>query len=392
MSNRIPVIFLTPTFGAVNNGPAIYAKYLWETFLDSDEIEFHLVAPRLPYSHERLHASGEFRNSRKQYEMMQRKSLSVAQAFPCSAIIHGNTAHTMSLLQKYDGPTIAQVNDYDAANIFQHPVQTVSKYGLRRFLSLAWRHQMEKRATKFVTRIVCNSQFTLSQIKNAYSSLRADQTVVIYKAVELSDFQEFSETAMSFPKPLIGTRRILFVGSNWYRKGLDIAIRALAELGEEFEDVTLIVAGAKRQVADHRIAELPKQLNVEERVQFLGAVDRQQLPLLFRACDLFTLPSRQEALGVAILEALATGMPVVATSVGGIPEILQNSQHSALIPPESPSMLAQKIREILGHPEQIEAAGYESREIALRFSKAKMTMAVCNLYKELAKKFHRGVE
>jgi len=95
MSEKIPVIFLAPSFGSVNNGPAIYAKYLWQEFGDSKSFDFHLVAPTVPYSHPKLHASGPAKNSRKQYSNLQEKGLEIARKYDLRAIVHSNTAHTM---------------------------------------------------------------------------------------------------------------------------------------------------------------------------------------------------------------------------------------------------------------------------------------------------------
>lgn len=384
MLDRIPVIFVAPSFGAVNNGPAIYARYLWESFVDCPQFDFHLVAPDLPFAHPQLHQSGTCRGSRKRYAMLQTKALAVARLFAKPPIIHGNTAHTMWLFRDYQGPTIAQINDYDAANVFTNrPFAVLRSYGLRRFLSLVWRHRMEKNAIDSVTRIICNSNYTLSQIERAYSNLRPGQSQVIYKAVALETFLTV-QTDSTFPQQLIGNRRILFVGSNWQRKGLDIAIRAVAELDGEFNDVALIVAGAQSQRVDRVIQELPQKLGIESKVQFLGPVNRVDLPSLFHACDLFTLPSREEAFGVAILEALASGLPVIATAVGGIPEILQNCRNSRLIEPGSSRALAEQIRNLLKNKVNNIDNGRESQGIASQFSLQKMIMEITSLYNELA--------
>ena len=378
---RVPVVFLAPSFESVNNGPAIYARYLWESLVDDEQIDFHLVAPQLPFKHSQLHESGKHSSSKTQYSRLQRKGFEVAGLFSSAPIVHSNTGHTMWLFRKYSGPTIIQINDYDAATVFKSTAQVLKDYGPRRLLSLVWRHKMESVAVSFATRVVCNSQYTQSQIRCHYPQLRDDQSQVIYKAVDLQHFLNPPE--LKFPYSLIGKRRILFVGSNWRRKGLDTAIQALSMLNGDFDDTALIVAGEESQKADSVIRQLPMKLGVDSRVQFLGRISREHLPDLFRQCNVVTLPSRQEALGVAVLEALAAGLPVVASDVGGIPEILENSIHSIMIPSESPKELAAALDKVLLSSKDKASVAEESRDIATEFRKSNMLAAVKKLYHDL---------
>lgn len=382
MPEKLPVVFLAPSFGAVNNGPSVYAEYLWEAFSESKDIEFHLVAPQLPFRHPQLHQSETHPNSREQYRLLQEVALQVSKSFRLPPIIHSNTAHTASRLKDYSGKVVVQVNDYDAATIYKSIPSVLYNYGARRLASLAWRHEMESRALQFAERVVCNSKYTQSQVLQSYPNIRRGSSVVIYKSVDLDHFRKPYKEA--FPRPLIGKRRILFVGSNWYRKGLDIAINALAKLDRGLSDVVLIVAGNESQRRDAVIRRLPEKLGISSRIQFLGRVPRQDLPNLFQECDVMALPSRQEALGVAVLESLATGTRVIATSVGGIPEILNRCQYSHLIAPESVASLVQKLEYVFNSPPPSDLATEEALNIADRFRKETMLNAVSDLYSDIA--------
>jgi len=382
--SKLPVVFVTPTkFGVVNNGPAIYANYLWDSFVQHPEIDFHLVTPESDQEHDQIHVSGCFKSSRKQYEAMQRLAIEVANSIGThqSAIVHGNTAHTMWLFANYRGPVIAQVNDYDAADAFDNPIRTLLDYGPRRLASLAWRRFHERKATRFLSRIICNSQYTRQRVLKQYQVEPTEKAHVIYKAVDLEPFKKARSKREKFDQQLIGQRQILFVGCNWHRKGLDCLIEAVSLLDEKFNDVSLIVAGAQSQKADKRIRRLPELLGISDRVQFLGRVNRENLIQLYGNVKLAALPSRQEALGVAILESLAAGLPVVATRVGGISEILEGCASSSLVDPEDSRQLADAIQNILSKDES--DTGRVSADVARRFKKELMISSLESLYFEL---------
>jgi glycosyltransferase involved in cell wall biosynthesis len=96
---------------------------------------------------------------------------------------------------------------------------------------------------------------------------------------------------------------------------------------------------------------LANTLNTKHHtIQFHGQTSRELTKALFWHANLFCLPSRSEALGVVILEALAAGLPCVATSVGGIPEIAQQLGGCILVPSDSPPKLATVINQAMKHP------------------------------------------
>jgi glycosyltransferase involved in cell wall biosynthesis len=91
---------------------------------------------------------------------------------------------------------------------------------------------------------------------------------------------------------------------------------------------------------------------------------RRDIPSLLPLMDLFVLPSLYEGFGIAILEAMAAGRPVVATAVGGIPEVVVHGETGLLVPPGDPVALADALHELLAHPERARALGARGRERA----------------------------
>lgn len=124
---------------------------------------------------------------------------------------------------------------------------------------------------------------------------------------------------------------VLYVGRLEPRKGVGTLISAMKDV-----DGTLLVAGSGSMLPVLR--NKAKLLGISNRVKFLGTVSYSILPLYYRASDVFVLPSLSEAFGIVLLEAMASGTPVVGTKVGGIPEIVDGC--GMLVPLETPGRSA----------------------------------------------------
>ncbi|MDA7925677.1 glycosyltransferase family 4 protein [Mariniblastus sp.] len=326
----IQVVFVTSVFGAVHNGPALYANYLWEYFNADPEIDFYLVTPSSDIKHEKIYESGTFGNSRQNYQMLQLKALEVAnQLADEGVIIHGNNSHAMSLLKDHTGPLIGQVNDYDAARVMQNPLLIIRRHGIRRFLSLYYRNRKEQDFFRIANLLVCNSKFVRNELIHRYQLSSDTARKVIYKAI---DFQAFPHVRSSMKSK----KNLLFVGSNWFGKGLDIAIKSLASLPSKFDYLKLEVVG-QCSANELKIKNLVHRLKLENRVVFHGHIARPRIPGFFHNAAALVFPSHNEALGVTAIESVASGTPVIASAIGGIPEIFSGTQSSILVSNQSSS-------------------------------------------------------
>jgi glycosyltransferase involved in cell wall biosynthesis len=137
--------------------------------------------------------------------------------------------------------------------------------------------------------------------------------------------------------------QIGWVGRISREKGADILIEALPALSDIKLHVTLIGDGVARTKLEQRVSEL----DLEDRVTFHGEVARAAC--LFPAFDLFVLSSRTEGTPITLFEAMHARVPIVATSVGGVPHVL-SSDEALLVPPEDPLALASAIRAVHDHP------------------------------------------
>lgn len=132
------------------------------------------------------------------------------------------------------------------------------------------------------------------------------------------------------------------------RKGLRDLIQAFARLERGRFELEIVGAGPD-EASLHELAAAEGLAGV---VRFLGALDRNGVAERYRAADLFTLPSSAEAFGNAFAEALASGLPIVGTDVGGIPELVDHGVNGLLVPPGAPAALADAIRTLADDPDR----------------------------------------
>ncbi len=154
---------------------------------------------------------------------------------------------------------------------------------------------------------------------------------------------------------------ILAIGRQVSQKGFDVLLRAMAKLaGQHLPKFDLILAG---DGPEHQaLQSLAAELGIADRVLFLGRVEHGKALQLFAGCLFFVLPSRQEPFGLVNLEAMMAERAVIASRVGGVPEIVDDQQTGLLVPPEDPDALAAAIsRLMINAPlrRRLAAAGYE---------------------------------
>jgi glycosyltransferase involved in cell wall biosynthesis len=156
-----------------------------------------------------------------------------------------------------------------------------------------------------------------------------------------------------------GTIVVGTVGRLEPRKGTDTLLDAVAALRDEHPHVALVVVGEGPLRAE--LVARAARLGIGSRVQFLG--DRADVDEVLAALDLFVLPSRTEGMSNALLEAMAMALPVVATAVGGTPEVLADGRSGLLVPADDPAAMAAAIRRVLVDPNRGRGFGESARAV-----------------------------
>lgn len=178
--------------------------------------------------------------------------------------------------------------------------------------------------------------------------------------------------------------------------GIDILIRAVAELrarlrrrgGDGAPDCRLVIAGAGPQRAE--LERLARSLEVGQYVSFLGPVAHEDVPAVLRTFDIFAVLSRSEGFGLAAAEASACGLPVVATEVGGLGEVMDGGRSGVLVAPDSPSAAADALLRLVLDRDLREALGRHGRAVVTeRFSWERCTSAQLSVYDDVARERRR---
>ena len=141
---------------------------------------------------------------------------------------------------------------------------------------------------------------------------------------------------------------ILFVGRLTQAKGIDVLLRAIKILKNKYSKklkIAIVGEGSLRE----NLNNLAVEFGVNGEVEFLGI--RKDIDDLMVSSKIFVLPSRWEGLPMVVLEAMSRGMSIIATTVGGIPEVIESGKEGILISPENPKALAQAINDLLENEE-----------------------------------------
>jgi glycosyltransferase involved in cell wall biosynthesis len=163
-----------------------------------------------------------------------------------------------------------------------------------------------------------------------------------------------------------GRPRLVTVAGLDSHEELATLLRALSAV----PDAELVIAGgpARDMLAEdpayRKLSELAGSLKVTDRVEFTGQVSRAELPSLLRSADLLVSVSEYDPDGMVVLEAMACGTPVVATTAGGQEDAIVDGTTGILVPPHRPAMLAHRIRQLLTHPMQLAAFGVAAADRA----------------------------
>ncbi|MEA2271016.1 MAG: hypothetical protein QOC64_3626, partial [Solirubrobacteraceae bacterium] len=183
----------------------------------------------------------------------------------------------------------------------------------------------------------------------------------------------------AFPE-IPGRPRVVFVGRLVTAKGVDTLVQAAARMRTPGAQVLLVGDGPERA----RVERSARRLGIGDRVHVTGFIAHERVPSVFASADLLVLPSRYEELGTVLIEAMQARLPVVASRVGGIPEVVEDGVTGLLVAPGEPAALAWAIDTVLADGELARRLGENAGRRAPRYELDRVATEVHDLYRGLA--------
>jgi len=233
----------------------------------------------------------------------------------------------------------------------------------------------------FSKRVIAVSEIT----RQLYASLgiRGQQLVTLYNGIDLSVFSSNNTRAAKKKEVLnLSPDSIVLTTIAVLRepKGIQYMLKALPELIKVTPNLFYVIVGDGSYRGS--LEDLSRTLGVEDHVRFLG--HRTDVPEILSACDLFVFPTLQDALPTVLFEAMAANLPIVASYVGGVPEILQHEQTGILIPPADPSELVYACLRLLRDDEFSYRMSVSAGKIVKeKFDIIKQIQNLSNLYSQV---------
>jgi glycosyltransferase involved in cell wall biosynthesis len=226
-------------------------------------------------------------------------------------------------------------------------------------------------------RIVTPSKAFREDVARVFPQLKG-KIVSIHNGVDLAELANRSCDSVSIQRPPY----ILCVAMHNEKKGIDVLLRAFALIRDREPSVKLVLAGDGP--LHGQLKHLASALGIANQVEFLGRQGRTQVANLLHGCEVFVLPSRSEPFGIVLVEAMACKKPIVATTAGGIPEIIENQKNGILVEPDDEKSLAEALITVLKNQNlriNIAAKGYST--VSERFRIDDTGIAYENLFVDL---------
>lgn len=360
-------------------GPGTVGYYILKEFMDISEISVNLIVGDSTKEDNIVAEFGDRfqkivripreRTMHNYVSLLTRKAREVWKAFDSVDIVHINN---FWFLRNFYFPLLASFRLTPSVFTWHGDSQRVfygEKAESAKRLALYAAFYLQKR---LLSKVIVNSEFMRRGISKYFD---AHSICLIRNGVQIDDIAK-AETV-----DLEGDVKLLFVGKLDPIKGVDLLLEAFSALkNSTSKDIRLYMAGTGTHESTYR--SLASRLHIKNKVHFLGHIPLSKCYSLYKSCSILILPSRFESAPMTLLEGIAAGIPIVTTSVGGVPEIMKNGRNGFLTRPD-PSEIAQKIRFLIAHPEVCERISKNNLIDAGKYSWRNIALEHLNLYKSL---------
>ena len=235
--------------------------------------------------------------------------------------------------------------------------------------------------------IIATSNSYIDESK--YLGKYRDKIKVVPNGINLRDFKvdlskEECRSRLGLP---CDKKIILFFGNVVAYKGPDVLLNAFEIIKKSYPDVILLYAGRGGMQAD--LQKLSEEMSISDSVIFAGFVEEELKPLYYHSADIFCLPSvtLAEAFGIVNLEAMACGLPVVSSKLGGIPDVIQNGKNGIIVEPGNVEALANALLKLLEDDELQVKMSLEGKSMSEDYSWTKIAEETEKIYENLLENF-----
>jgi glycosyltransferase involved in cell wall biosynthesis len=241
--------------------------------------------------------------------------------------------------------------------------------------------KMQQRSRK----LIAVSDFTRRELTQCYG-ISEDKIRVIHNGVDTVKFQPAADkrkvkAELGFNPDDIA---IVSVGRLYARKGLFTLIESMPVIVRKFPNAKFIISGKGQSNEMNKLVTHAQRLGVKDNIIFTGYFPDKKLPKLYQAADVFAFSTFYEHHPFAVLEALSTGLPVVTTNVGGIPETISDGKDGFMCQPFNPKQFSDRILYLLEHPAAAQEMAFQARKtIEERFDWRIIVKKVLAVYNEV---------
>lgn len=342
------ILFCTPTFQTITHGPAKFAQFISQINELYPEHQVKIITedykgePREDIYNISLYCPRPFHAFIHFFRAIQYhyKVIALRKQFPFDVIVYNNAILGLwSAIRWGETPVVGLLNDNENLRMSWRPDpdKVLRKWGIR----LLFRY-FEQLSVQKLSATIVNSHFLQKETIAEYK-VEPRKVYKLYKTVNIDHFNFEVRNLTCLDKPI----RVLFVKNDFKRGGLWILLKALQKLDFYFFELIIIGPAWKHMEEIERRGE--GVTNVSNN--FLGPQSQEIVREYLERCDILCIPSLREGLGVANIEGLAAGIPVVSTNTGGIPEVLGQGAYGWLANVNDVKSLADTLKKCIEFPE-----------------------------------------
>lgn len=297
-------------------------------------------------------------------------------------IIHILDVHDSYFIgRKIKPPVVVSVNDYYSFempwNIFRFPYFCADLP--LRYLHHAFTKVFNSFYLRRADRIISDTRYTAETIHRV-AKVPKSRIEVIYKGIDIDRFAGVAEPGK------YTSRRILYIGGNMERKGVEYLVRAMAYITREFPDARLTIIGRASKIYGKKLRAIIKKNGLRKYIEHLPYCPPEKIGEYYKKANVFVLPSIIEDLGQVLIESMSTRTPVVSTNVGANPEAIVDGFNGLLVDAKTPRQIADAVARIFSDPKMAEEMGKNGRAMAERvFNSSRMLRETLDVYNKVIK-------